>query len=193
MAFHGTLQRWGQVLDEVPMVWAANGALYVALTLRGGPRPALATGIALWTAAATVVYFLAGFEFFIVLYVISVASVFSVVLWQSGRATDPRTRAQHRLFAGISAALYTGGFLLLWIPEMIWCGNRLERTDLGNNWLEGAHLHAYFHLTSAVAPYFFMCFAALAWRDDQLRRHSVKWEQIPETFYLVRLPVVRDV
>ena len=39
MAFHGTLQRWGQVLDEVPMLWASLILLWIALSLRCGMDP----------------------------------------------------------------------------------------------------------------------------------------------------------
>jgi dihydroceramidase len=41
IAFHGTLLRWGQVLDEVPMLWASLCFLYVGMTM-DGPQPALA-------------------------------------------------------------------------------------------------------------------------------------------------------
>ena len=41
VAFHGTLLRWGQVLDEVPMLWASLCFLYVGMTMEG-TRPVLA-------------------------------------------------------------------------------------------------------------------------------------------------------
>ncbi len=41
IAFHGTLLRWGQVLDEVPMLWASLCFMYVGMTM-DGPQPALA-------------------------------------------------------------------------------------------------------------------------------------------------------
>jgi dihydroceramidase len=41
VAFHGTLLRWGQVLDEVPMLWASLCFLYVGMTM-DGPQPLLA-------------------------------------------------------------------------------------------------------------------------------------------------------
>jgi hypothetical protein len=49
VAFHGTLLRWGQVLDEVPMLWASLCFLYVGMTM-DGPRLSLAACVKLATS-----------------------------------------------------------------------------------------------------------------------------------------------
>ena len=173
------------------MVWAVNAALYVALTVRSGGSDRLAAGIFTWTVVASCVYFVAGFDFFIGLYAISVTGVVITSIWQAGRSNKATERARHRAFAAASLGLYVGGFLFLWLPEQYFCGNRLERT--APSALESWHLHAWFHLTSALGPYFYMSFVAMAWRDASNQRSWVSWERCPETLFLVRLPVVRDV
>jgi hypothetical protein len=66
VAFHGTLHRWGQVMDEVPMLWASLCFLYVSMTMDGA-RPLLAAGLTCWGAFSTIVYFSWGFHLFVVM------------------------------------------------------------------------------------------------------------------------------
>eukprot|EP01052_Picozoa_sp_SAG31_P000952 SAG31_NODE_30_length_32545_cov_9.378999_15_plen_113_part_00 len=57
LLFHGTLLRAGQVLDEVPMLWASLAFLYIASSM-DGPRPRLLASLCCYGIASTVVYFL---------------------------------------------------------------------------------------------------------------------------------------
>lgn len=58
MAFHGTLQLWGQALDELAMIWAAASLLYAVLE----PTPVvrrkwLAPALTLYCTSFSVAYF----------------------------------------------------------------------------------------------------------------------------------------
>jgi hypothetical protein len=116
-AFHGTLTRWGQVLDEVPMLWASLAFLYIALTMNG-PRPQLSKSLAAFGAASTYAYFTKGFEFFVVTYTLTVLTL-SLASFKA--AHESPHRAQLQPLQAAAAVLYCGGFLCLWIPEVLYC------------------------------------------------------------------------
>ena len=89
-----------------------------------------------------------------------------------------------------AGSLYAGGFLLLWIPEVIFCP--------AHPWIERLKLHAWFHLTSAVAPYVFLLFAVY-FRYAVLRRGpALTWQRTWSVLAVLplRMPVIsiaRDV
>ena len=75
--------------------------------------------------------------------------------------TEPSPKSPPRL-AWLALGLFAavGGFLLLWTPEMIFCGNRKHTQH--KTIFTKLHFHAFFHLTSAVGSYAFCVFAAYA-------------------------------
>ena len=82
-AFHGTLTRWGQILDEVPMLYSSSVFLWIAGSLDARGRDAAATrrsdllgaGLTLWCMAITAAYLNGGFELFFIAYAGTVAAV----------------------------------------------------------------------------------------------------------------------
>ena len=82
-AFHGTLTRWGQILDEVPMLYSSSVFLWIAGSLDARGRDAAATrrsdllgaGLTLWCMVITAAYLNGGFELFFIAYAGTVAAV----------------------------------------------------------------------------------------------------------------------
>ena len=60
----------------------------------------------------------------------------------------------------VSLSVYSAGFILFWIPEQLICGNRLETQH--HTVLTRMQFHALFHLTSCIAPYYFMIYIVMA-------------------------------
>ena len=146
VAFHGTLRREGQALDELPMVWATQVFTYIAVeaSLGGfGARPRLrwlAPALALDCAAFAAAYLLLGsaaFLFFVALYI---GGVLLLVALSCGLYR--RVGAGARRVGIASNLIYAGGFLLLWLPDVFAC-DRVQRFSL----------HAWFHLTSTLGPW----------------------------------------
>lgn len=183
VAFHGTLLRWGQVLDEVPMLWSSTSFVFLAVSLQWPPgdRRVLPLGIALavYASGATALYFVYGFEYFLVTYVATVAVVIFATARQARllgapkQGSPPRMAAAIVRYAAAAAGLYAGGFLVLWIPEQILCGNRLETSH--DTVFSRVSLHAFFHITSALGPYAWLCFAALGRAKVLGKRAVVAW------------------
>ena len=126
VAFHGTLRRWGQVLDEIPMLWSSLLFLWIGATNTMSSSTALKSwsmplGLLLLVIGtlSTFMYFQGGFLFFIVTYVITVASIFLVMLF------GMNTNSIARKYGLLSIAIYCFGFICLWIPEQVLCGNRI--------------------------------------------------------------------
>lgn len=162
-AFHGTLLRWAQALDELPMVYCGLAFVY-ALRWRTDEglerRRIWQVGLLVYAAAFTVVYALLPslFLFFILVYAGLVTWLVVRSAWVSFRVKrDPRRVG---LFA-LSAGSYVGGVFGLWIPEhvLLPCDHPLQSLPL----------HAVFHLTSALGSYAWLLWAAYD-RQDVLRR-----------------------
>jgi dihydroceramidase len=155
VAFHGTLQKWGQVLDEVPMLWSSLIFLWIGLcnAMDNATEARYSTTAALCLSAmgglSTLIYFRDGFTFFIITYIITVASIFGVTLYQLRAAVN---ESPARSYAIWSIALYAGGFFCLWIPEQLLCGNRLVDTHDSGLLRLPIPLHAFFHITSSIGP-----------------------------------------
>ncbi len=162
LAFHATLLRTGQVLDEVPMLWAVVVLIHTlvssererrqaAATAHPPPslplavRPALLRGALLaYSLAATGLYFTRGFGAFVVAYASSVVALVGLAVSTMFAPHGPSSRQAKRLL--VAAALtYAGGFLLLWLPGELLC----HRVPL----MRRLPMHALFHLTSAAGPH----------------------------------------
>jgi|EP00945_MAST-04E_sp_MAST-4E-sp1_P007682 dihydroceramidase len=171
LAFHGTLKREGQMLDELPMLWSSLFFLFTVLTLGAKAESTRWWGCVLAACGivSTTIYFAGGFVIFIISYIVTVASV---IICTVKYASESR-HADLKRFANLAVVLYAGGFFLLWIPEQVFCGNRLlpDRPITGLTDLP-VPLHAFFHWTSAIGPYYWLAFAAYGHLAE--RRSSVR-------------------
>ena len=149
-AFHATLLRWGQALDELAMVYAGLAYLYVLWARRG----AVARGrgaLALFGLAFTLAYFFwqQWFLFFVGAY----AGLVALLVVRTGFVTFRLNRTtKGQWWFALAAGSYVGGVLFLWIPEhvLLPCDHPLQA------W----HLHAWFHVTSAIGSYAWLEWAA---------------------------------
>lgn len=151
--FHGTLLKYPQATDELPMVWAS--LLFVYMVRFRQPReddqrkrPLWLVGLWLYALGFTAAYFTLEtyFTFFIWTYAALVTYVTVQMLRVSWRGGELR----RKLFAW-AAGSYVGGVALLWIPEhlVLACEHPLQ----------AAQLHAFFHITSAVGTYAWILWA----------------------------------
>jgi dihydroceramidase len=171
--FHATLMRTGQVLDEVPMLWATLVLVYTIYhhtldrsrrKLRGDPTrmtsrlKLVGAGMLAYAAAATCVYFTTGFLFFVIAYGVSVLVTFLLAL-SSFFSASSSVGDQPRRMLVCAGMVYGGGFLLLWLPGEVLC----HRIPI----IERLPLHALFHLTSAAGPHLGLTAFALARFEDE--------------------------
>ncbi len=159
-AFHATLLRVGQALDELPMVYAGLTYLYVVLARRSGAvvtedearrlfriRAALVGFAVAFTGAY--LFFERWFLFFVAAYAFLVATLVVRTAWLSYSAEGSW---RHQRLFWVAAGSYVGGVGVLWIPEHVVLGCAHPAQAL--------HLHAWFHLTSAVGSYAWLLWAA---------------------------------
>lgn len=191
MAFHGTLQRWGQVLDEVPMLWSSLIFLWIGVCNALSPTAEkqwsnlLAIVLSVFGTASTVVYFQGGFIYFITTYTLTVVSIFGVTLYQL-RANSPVYS-----YCVMTMLLYAGGFLLLWLPEQILCGNRLVDAHTSGLLALPVPLHAFFHVTSSIGPICCLTFMTFEHLEKRKRRPSLISEHAAEFMCMLSVPVVK--
>ena len=226
-AFHGTLTRWGQILDEVPMLYSSSVFLWIAGSLDARGRDAAATrrsdllgaGLTLWCMVITAAYLNGGFELFFIAYAGTVAAVAVTSVkaaraslepavakkycyWAFGASTasirvsmfprfnnsdaihpfkcplEYRTYADHShrtMSSSFIAGIYVGGFLCLWVPEQVFCGNRLQTHHHSPLQDLPLPLHAFFHVTSSAGPLSWLTFAAFEELRSTKRKPAIRW------------------
>lgn len=157
VAFHGTMKRSGQILDEVPMLFAAFSILYVAVYYRNQKSLTKSWMIFFSSSFAVAIYsyFSLGFEFFIGIY----ASTIVLTAYVCWNLFEPQSSARLPLQYG--ASVYAFGFLFLWVPSEVYCEN--FPSFMKN------YSHALFHLTSSFGPHIFMEFMRLTYFTFDLK------------------------
>lgn len=149
-AFHGTLLRGPQALDELPMVYLGLITVW-AVQLRERPEGEggwLAAGMAVFAAAFTLTYAMIPqyFPFFVWTY----AGLVTWLVLRSVAVTARGTPQMQRLLAG-SALTYLGTLVGCWLPEHVWlpCDHPLQALQL----------HAWWHLGAGWGTYLWIVWA----------------------------------
>lgn len=155
--FHATLTWVGQALDELAMLWAVLGFLFSIVESQNsdGDKPMypyLPSVLVLVGAGTTVLYFTIE-HYFELFFTIFTACCF-LITYVAKRVNDGVDNADQKRVFRIGVGSWCFGFLFVWIPEQLFC-----------SWYVGLgiqlHLHAVFHLFSAVGPFAFVMFCAL--------------------------------
>ena len=173
--FHGTLQRWGQAADELPMLYAATTLLYLGLEpARTTRRAWLAPALAVFCAATSAAYIMldAFFPFFLSTYIVLVLAQFYYALVLAAEAQTAQPGAQ-RLLAS-AAIIYLLGFFCLWVPDYFHCQA-----------VQPFCFHAWFHLTSCAGPWALVNFFALC-----IHQRSAPAQSPPLLQYHYCVPIV---
>ena len=123
--------------------------------------------------------------------IVVVDAVAMVVVTTIYHAMQESSDKKLQRFAFRAILFYAGGFFVLWLPEQFLCGNQLL-PDAPVSILSELPipLHAFFHFTSALGPYYWLTFAI--YKD----LHINKKEHVDIVYYRnylsigVALPVV---
>ena len=183
VAFHGTLTRFGQILDEVPMLYSSSIFLWISGSLHYPVGPAgdaksarLGWGLLAYCVLVTLAYANGGFEVFFVAYALTVVAVAVTSLRAAAKS---KVRATTRPYVLWALGIYIGGFLALWVPEQIFCGNRLHVHHHSLLQELPVPLHAFFHVTSSVGPLAWLTFAAFEATHRVRRAPKIRWGRHP--------------
>ncbi|MCA9571078.1 MAG: ceramidase domain-containing protein, partial [Myxococcales bacterium] len=168
VAFHGTLLRGPQALDELPMVYAGLIGAWMLLhrgSLKGeGGGAAFVFGA--YAVGFTLAYFVleAYFEIFLLTFVAIVTYLTLASVWWTWIRPAPRLLSWVLLGAALS---FMGGFFGCWIPEhlILPCDHPLQRL----------HLHAWWHLGSSTGVYLWFLWTLVdRWR---MQGHGARWDR----------------
>lgn len=175
-AFHGTLLRGPQALDELPMVYVG---LVGAWCVRHRDHPkgdgyGLAVVMGLFAAGFTAAYAMSEsyFTIFLSVYVAVVAYVALKSMWHSWVQASPRLI---QLLLVVAAGGFLGGLTVFWLPEHVFlaCDHPLQALQLHSWWHVGAGTGTYVWVLWAVAD---------RWRvaGRGARVQGITLEQLPE-------------
>jgi len=150
-AFHGTLLYTGQIMDELPMVYASLSLLYTVLEMESTEKKPiykyLTPLILLFCGIFTAVYLYLPefFIFFLVAYILCILTLVynCIIIFKK-----PDTLLHQKIFIVLAAGSYVGGWLFFWVPEVVACET-----------LKDYNFHAWWHVTSTIGAFFFVLFS----------------------------------
>ncbi|KAJ9471455.1 putative alkaline ceramidase dcd3B [Diplonema papillatum] len=185
MAFHGTLTHAGQVLDEVPMLWCICSFILVLVVVHPEPcfraipnrNIVVPAAVFAWASAATAVYLYSGFVVFVIMFFFSVIATIVLGYRRAMRAASPRHRVLARWLTAVAGASYLVASFVFWIPEMLFCGNRLQSDH--PSVFQHLHAHAIFHLLAGASLYAFLSYAAIIQLESEGRKGDFLWNPAP--------------
>jgi len=169
-AFHGTLLYTGQILDELPMVYASLSFLYAILEMDGNEKgpvykysaPILISYCTVFTGVY--LYLPDFFIFFLVGYIVG---ILTLVYRASLLYRRPTTLFHQKFFIVLSTGLYIGGWLFFWIPEILFCDK-----------LQALNFHSLWHVTSTLGAFFFVLFATYQRELNRGRKPQLNYNSI---------------
>lgn len=151
-AFHGTLERWAQALDELPMVWLGLVGVW---TVQRRDLPSRGADALAWGFLGYAILFTAGYLLVPSYFELFIGTYAALVAWTvivSARHTWLRPSAPVMRWLFVAASLtYLGSLALCWIPEHV-----LLPCD---HWLQGAQLHAWWHFGAGTGTYLWLLWA----------------------------------
>jgi len=149
-AFHGTLLWTGQILDEMPMVYASLSFLYAVLEMEADKKPVYkysAHALIAFALVFTGVYLYLP-DFFIFFLVAYILCILTLVYHLSKIYRRPTTLLHQKVFIVSSTAFYIGGWAFFWVPEVLFC-----------NQLQAFNFHAWWHATSTLGAFTLVIFS----------------------------------
>jgi len=168
-AFHGTLLYTGQIMDELPMVYASLALLYAVLEMESNEKPIykyLAPLILGYGAVFTGVYLYLPdfFIFFLVGYIFGILTLIyrSIIIFRR-----PETLYHQKLFIVLAVSFYVGGWLFFWIPEILFCDQ-----------LQMLNFHSLWHVTSTIGGFVMVLFTTFQRELHRGRRPQLNYNSI---------------
>jgi len=169
-AFHGTLLYTGQIMDELPMVYASLALLYSILEMESTEKKPvykytapliLAFGV-LFTAVY--LYLPSFFIFFLLGYI---ACILTLVYRYSIIFRNPQTLKIQKVFICLAVGLYIGGWLFFWIPEIVFCDR-----------IQALNFHAWWHVTSTAGSFIIVIFSVFQREIVKGRKPELNYNKI---------------
>ena len=174
IAFHTTLMRTGQVMDEIPMLWGTLAVIYCGYQHRGDRRrrrgiglvptscrlACVGCGLGLYALVATVGYFYAAFLAFILMFASPVV-VLIFLATTTFLTEEPAVGPAPKRLLAAAAGTFAGGVVLLWSPSELLCHR------LPIHMRAALPLHAFWHLASAAGSHLCLTAFALARFDGE--------------------------
>jgi len=142
-AFHGTLWRSMQLLDELPMIWANSVFIYILGALEDKPerkRTIEIAFIAVVTALMTSAVILLDTDtqdVFLLCYGSGV-----VYIWYRSTVLDWRYNATGAIYLHEISLLFYGAGFCLWIVDRMFCAN-----------VRNYYLHVFWHIFAAIGTF----------------------------------------
>jgi len=169
-AFHGTLLWTGQILDELPMIYASLSLLYAVLEMEASEtKPVykyLSPLILCYSVVFTAVYLYLP-SFFIFFLIGYIAGILVLVYRCSIIFRNPATLYHQKLFIVLSICFYIGGWLFFWVPEVIACEQ-----------LKAFNFHAWWHVTSTLGGFIVVVFATFQRELHRNRKPQLNYNSI---------------
>jgi len=168
-AFHGTLLYTGQIMDELPMVYASLSLLYAVLEMESDKKPVykyLAPLILGYGAMFTGVYLYLP-DFFIFFLLGYILGILTLIYRCSIIFRRPTTLYHQKLFIVLAVGFYVGGWLFFWVPEILFCDQ-----------LQALNFHSLWHVTSTIGGFVMVLFSTFQRELHRGRRPQLNYNCI---------------
>jgi len=168
-AFHGTLLYTGQILDELPMIYASLSILYAVLEMDSDKKPVykyLAHALVAYSVVFTAVYLYLP-SFFIFFLLGFIAGILVLIYRCSIIFRNPNTMRHQKAFIVAAIGFYVGGWLFFWIPEVLFCDR-----------IQALNFHAWWHVTSTLGAFMMVLFSVFQRELTRGRKPQLNYNSI---------------